>query len=287
MSSGVLYNEDIMDVLKRLPDGSVDMVFGDPDYNVGINYGGKDFTKPFDEYVDWYIGVMRESMRVLKDTGNCFMINYPKQNAHLRVKYLDDEYPLTHDYVWVYNTNIGVSPNKFTTAHRSILHTRKTKDNNFYKDNVSEPYKNPNDRRIKEYVRRTGSTGRMPYSWFEYNQVKNVSREKTDHPCQIPKELSRMLICSCTKEGDTVLILFAGSGAEIDVCKDCDRNFISAEINEDYCRSITEKHNMWTGENYMDSPEFDEDILRAVKKGAEDQDRKMKEWGVEWGEIPK
>ncbi len=35
--------------------------------------------KTFDEYIDWYIDLTRESLRVLKDTGNMFLVNYPKQ----------------------------------------------------------------------------------------------------------------------------------------------------------------------------------------------------------------
>ena len=77
-------NDDVLNVLKQLPDGSIDMVYGDPDYNVGVKYGDKSYTKNFDEYIEWYIKLARESLRVLKDTGNMFFINYPKQNAYLR-----------------------------------------------------------------------------------------------------------------------------------------------------------------------------------------------------------
>ena len=38
------------------------------------------------------------------------MLNYPQQNAHLRVKYLDLYSPNVHEYVWVYNTNVGHTP---------------------------------------------------------------------------------------------------------------------------------------------------------------------------------
>ena len=82
-----------MHVLKDLPNNSVDMIFGDPDYNVGIKYGNNSYTKNFDDYINWYIELTKESMRVLKNDGNLFMMNYPKQNAHLRVKYLDCVYP--------------------------------------------------------------------------------------------------------------------------------------------------------------------------------------------------
>ncbi len=240
MKKNRVHNGDIMDLLKELPANSVDMVFGDPDYNVGINYDGKRYTKNFEEYVEWYINLTNECMRVLKKQGNAFMINYPKQNAHLRVKYLDIHYPLTTEYVWVYNTNVGHTPKRFTTAHRSILHIRPSKDNKFFKTQVAQPYKNPTDRRIKNNIK-NGSKGRMPYSWFEFNLVKNVSKEKTLHACQIPQDLSELLIKSCTKKNDTVLILFAGSGAELEVCKNLERNFLSAEMHKKYYKMIQER----------------------------------------------
>ena len=231
---------DIMDLLKKLPDKSVDMVFGDPDYNVGLRYGDKKYTKSFDEYINWYIELTKESMRVLKDDGNLFMMNYPKQNAHLRVKYLDNAYPLIYEYVWAYNTNVGHSPNRFTTAHRTILHVLKTKHNKFYKNNVALPYKNPTDRRIRQNLK-NGSKGRMPYSWFYFDLVKNVSKEKTFHACQIPQKLTEMLIKTCTMPHDIVLILFGGSGSELEVCKLLNRQYISAEIDPKYYEIIADR----------------------------------------------
>jgi len=232
--------KDIMELLKKLPDRCVDMVYGDPDYNVGIKYGDKTYARNFSEYIEWYVELAKESLRVLKDTGNMFLINYPKQNAHLRVKYLDNACYEVLDYVWVYNTNVGHSPKRFTTAHRSILHCRKTKDNKFYKDSIAVPYKNPTDRRILQNLA-NGSKGRMPYSWFYFDLVKNVSKEKTFHACQIPQKLSEMLIKSCTMEGDSVLILFGGSGSEICLCKELKRNFISAEVDAKYHKMIMDR----------------------------------------------
>jgi len=233
-------NDDVLNVLKQLPDGSIDMVYGDPDYNVGVKYGDKSYTKNFDEYIVWYIKLARESLRVLKDTGNMFFINYPKQNAYLRVTYLDQACYEVLDYVWVYNTNVGHSPYRFTTAHRSILHCRKTSHNKFYKDNVAVPYKNPTDKRILQNLA-NGSKGRMPYDWLYYDLVKNVSKEKTFHACQIPQKLSEMLIQSCTMPKDVVLILFGGSGSEIEVCKNLDRQYISAEIDKKYYDIIIDR----------------------------------------------
>jgi DNA modification methylase len=200
-----VFQRDIMSLLKELPDKCVDMVYGDPDYNVGIKYGDKSYTKNFDEYIEWYVELARESLRVLKDTGNMFFINYPKQNAYLRVKYLDGACYEVSDYAWVYNTNVGHSPKRFTTAHRSILHCRKTARNSFYKENVAVPYKNPTDKRILQNLA-NGSKGRMPYDWLYFDLVKNVSKEKTFHACQIPQKLAETLMLSCTMPKDVVLI---------------------------------------------------------------------------------
>ncbi len=235
-----IYEGDVFNLLDELESNSIDMIFGDPDYNVGINYAGKKYTKNFDEYIDWYIKLTQKSMRVLKKDGNLFMMNYPKQNAHLRVIFLDKLYDHISEYVWVYNTNIGHSVKRFTTAHRSILHIRKSKANKFYKNQVAQPYKNPTDKRIQRNLA-NGSTGRMPYSWFEFNLVKNVSKEKTMHACQIPQRLFELLLKASTKKNDKVLILFGGSGAELEVCKNNERNFITAELHPKYIKLIKER----------------------------------------------
>jgi site-specific DNA-methyltransferase (adenine-specific) len=235
-----VFNQDVIETLKQLPDNCLDVVYGDPDYNVGINYAGKNYTQKWNDYIDWYIELTKESMRVLKPTGSLFMMNYPKQNAYLRVKYLDENAFDVQDYVWVYNTNVGHSPRRFTTAHRSILHATKSKDNNFYKDNVAVPYQNPTDKRIKQRMAE-GHLGRMPYSWFYFDLVKNVSKDKTFHSCQIPLGLVEMLIKSCTQQNDDVFILFGGSGSEIVLCKELKRNFISCELHPEYYEMIQDR----------------------------------------------
>ncbi len=235
-----VFNEDILQVLKRLPDDSIDTIYGDPDYNVGINYAGKNYTQKWDTYIKWYIELTKECMRVLKPTGNLFMLNYPKQNAWLRVKYLDDAAYAVHDYVWIYNTNVGHSKKKFTTAHRSILHAAKTKDNRFFKEHVVQPYKNPTDKRIRQRIA-DGHKGRMPYSWFYFDLVKNVSKDKTFHAAQIPLPLVEMLIKASPEKNDDVFILFGGSGSEIVLCRQLERNFISCEIHPEYYQMILDR----------------------------------------------
>ena len=265
MKVNKIYNEDVIKVLKSLPDNSIEMIYGDPDYNVGINYAGKKYTQKWNEYIDWYIELTKECMRVLKKDGNLFMMNYPKQNANLRVKYLDDNSFDVQDYIWVYNTNVGHTPKRLTTAHRSILHATKSKDNNFYKENIAVPYQNPTDKRIQERIK-NGHLGRMPYSWFYYDLVKNVSKDKTFHSCQIPLNLVEMLIKSSTKEGDTCFILFGGSGSELVLCDKLKRNFISCEIHKPYYDMILSR---FKNDGIIESKykiENKENILKNLKK---------------------
>lgn len=235
-----VFNEDVIDLLRRLPNNSVDCIYADPDYNVGIKYNDKSYTKKFEEYIEWCISWSEESRRVLKEDGNFFIINYPKNNAYLRTRYLDRAFFDVNEYVWIYRTNIGHSPRRFTTAHRSILHCTKSKQNRFYKKNVAQPYENPTDRRIRKIVSKGGS-GRMPYSWQYYDLVKNVGMTKTFHSCQIPEDLSATLIKASTVPNDVVLILFGGSGSEICQCVSLNRRYISAEIDAKYYRLIKER----------------------------------------------
>lgn len=265
MELNKLYNSDVMEILKQTPDDSIDMVWGDPDYNVGIDYDGASYKQKWDDYINWYCNLTKECMRVLKPTGNLFMMNYPKQNAYLRVKCLDEIAFDVQDYVWVYNTLTGTTPRRFTTAHRSILHATKSKDNNFYREQVAVPFQNLNDKRIQAKIE-NGRTGRMPYSWFYFDTVRNVCKEKTFHPCQLPSSLVEMFIKASTKEGDVVFDLFGGSGGEIILCEKLKRKWISCELHKPYFDmiqdrlanegAISDEYKLYTRQEGVYSPKF-------------------------------
>lgn len=243
-----VFPDKIEKLLVDLEDESVDCIFADPDYNVGVMYQGHSYSKRFATYIADCIGWAKECERVLKPDGNFFIVNYPKNNAHLRARYLDEAFFAVQEYVWVYHQNIGHSATRFTTAHRSILHCTKTKKNRFYPDAVAVPYQNPTDKRIRKLID-AGSRGRSPYSWLEnyepsegpwveINLVKNVSRAKSFHSCQIPETLTEMLFRATTRPGDTVLVLFGGAGSELVVAERLGLNWLTAEIVADYRRLI-------------------------------------------------
>jgi site-specific DNA-methyltransferase (adenine-specific) len=235
-----VYEGDVFDLLRMLPDYSVDMVFSDPDYNMGIRYNGRRYRKAWDDYIDWYIRLARESLRVLKDDGNAFFLNMPKQNAYLRVRYLDDACYDVHEYAWLYTTPLPSSPYRFRTAHRTILHARKQKRTRWYKHAVALPYRRHNDKGIQRALAE-GSSGRMPDDWFYFDVVTAGSREKTIHPCQVPRRLFELLLRASTQEGDLVLVLFGGAGSEVAVCHEMNRRWLTAEIDPVYADLIRKR----------------------------------------------
>ena len=226
-------------ISQELPDNSIDLVLADPDYNVGIDYHGESYTRPWDEYIEWYGDIITEFYRVMKPDGNMFIINYPRQNAYLRVKYLDALAHDIFDYVWVYYTSQGHASRRFSTAHRSILHVVKSDINKYYKEHVQLPYRNLEDKRIIKRMR--NGEGRNPYSWLKFNVVMNVSQEKTDHPCQIPQALNNLLIKATTVEGDLVFIPFGGGGGETISCKLLNRDYITCDIQQRYVDNINRR----------------------------------------------
>jgi DNA modification methylase len=110
---------------------------------------------------------------------------------------------------------------------------------------VTQPYKNPSDKRIKERIAR-GCTGAKLYDWWNINQVKNVSQEKTEHPCQMPLEVMENIIGILPYDA-TIVDPFMGSGttgvAVINMNKkqNANRNFIGYEIDEKYFNIAKER----------------------------------------------
>ena len=104
---------------------------------------------------------------------------------------------------------------------------------------VTQPYKNPNDKRIRKLIEK-GSTGSRIYDWWQVNQVKNVSREKTGHPCQMPLEVMTNII-GILPDDAVIIYPYAGSGTTLVAAERMGRESIGIEIDETYVDIITER----------------------------------------------
>lgn len=149
----------------------------------------------------------------------CVIIHYPEETINLLPKI----YGKCEQVVsWVYNSNTG-------KQHRLISWWGCKPDFRL----VRQPYKNLTDKRIKERIE-NGCEGSKLYDWWEINQVKNVSKEKTPHPCQIPEEIIKRIILTTVKEGQTIIDPFLGSGTTGKVAVELGYDFIGYEIDKSY-----------------------------------------------------
>ena len=233
MTSHELIIGDCVDEMKKLRKETIDLIITDPPFNIGKKYGGiyKD-NLSFTDYLDWCKIWLKECIRLLKKDGSLYLFNYPENNAYL-LSFLQEHMVFKRWMTWHYPTNIGHSKNNFTRSQHSILFCAKTKNNKFNKDCIAIPFRNPNDKRIKKLLD-NGSKGRTPYDVFHFNLVKNVSKDKTVHPCQIPIPLLMVFIKASSDEGDIVLDPFGGSFSTAVAAKMLKRNSIGIDINPEY-----------------------------------------------------
>lgn len=190
------------------------VIISDPPYNQKYHYSkyadnldAKEYTKLLR---DAFAGGGRRSV----------VIHYPEESINILPKAMQGEW-CEESVAWVYNSNTA-------KQHRQITWWNCKPD--FRK--VGQPYKNPTDKRIAKRIA-DGKMAKM-YDWWNINQVKNVSKKDNPHPCPIPYELAERIILLTTKEGDTVVDPFAGSGTVLLAAKNNKRNYIGFEIDESY-----------------------------------------------------
>lgn len=193
----------------------------DPPYNQNYHYNSYNDKLSMDSYIK-LLGHIKKP---------CVIIHYPEETINLLPKIFGQcEQVVT----WVYNSNTG---------KQSRLISWWGCKPDFSK--VTQPYKNPNDKRVKSLLEK-GRTGAKLYDWWEINQVKNVSKEKTEHPCQIPEEVIKRIILITAQKDDLIIDPFAGSGTTLKVAKDLGFKYIGYEIDENYINIIKNRLNKQT-----------------------------------------
>lgn len=208
-----LINDDclnvIYDISKKYDINKI-IIVTDPPFNINYKYNKYKDNLPEDDYY-----TMLE--KILKDFKSV-VIHYP-ENLY-KISFQIGKFP-TKIVSWVYNSNTS-------KQHRDIAFFDIKPDFN----KVKQPYKNLNDKRIKQRIAE-GKIGAKLYDWWNINQVKNVSKEKTKHPCQMPLEVMENII-GILPEEYIILDPFMGSGTTGVACKKLDRNFIGIEIDKEY-----------------------------------------------------
>lgn len=213
----------------ELPE-AIDCWIFDPPYNIG--YQGYDAKvndrQSWEDYTN-QMELCAAYMHLLTANGSLFMIHYPEATARLLPIFEKVGWKFKQWITWTYNSNIGHSKQKFTTASRTVLWMVKGDPYINIKATV-QPYKNPNDKRIKKLMA-NGSKGTNHYDWWNIQLRKNVGKGYRGWANQLPLELIERIIQTASPEGGWVADLMAGSGTTLEAA--AGRNVWLNDISEE------------------------------------------------------
>lgn len=248
---------DCREILKEIPDNSVDLIFTSPPYadQRQNTYGG---IKP-DEYVKWFSPASSELYRVLKESGTFVLNIKEKVVAGERSTYVMElilemkkqGWLWTEEFIWhKKNSYPGKWPNRFRDAWERLLQFNKSKKFAMYQEEVMVPMGDWAKNRLKnlsetDKIRDTSKVGsgfgKNISNWIDRDMAypTNVLHLATEcnnknHSAAFPEALPEWFIRLFTRPGDTVLDPFTGSGTTNFVAQRMDRNSIGIEIMPEY-----------------------------------------------------
>lgn len=223
---------DVLEVLKKIPDNSIDLAVTSPPYNLknstgngmkdgrGGKWSGAALMKgyshhhdnmPHDEYVDWQKACIRETMRTLKEDG-AFFYNHKwrVQNGLLQDRHdIVEGFPVRQIIIWRRKGGINFNPGYFLPTYEVIYVIAKKK------------------------FQLTPKANAIGDVW-EFTQDMN-----NPHPAPFPVALIQRIISSTNAK--TVLDPFMGSGTTAIATKSLDRDYIGIEISPEYCKMAEER----------------------------------------------
>lgn len=201
------------------------VVVTDPPFNVGYHYDVCKDSMTDDEYYGWLCDNSEKTGGGRGILTHCpsVVIHYPEKlyGIAMRLGRIPERV-----ISWCYNSN---TPRQ----HRDIAYFGIAPN----LEGLGE-YKNQNDRRVRKLM----EEGRKPvgYDWLYCDQIKNVSREKTGHPCQMPLSVMLYVVSSLPKDA-VIVEPFAGSGTTCLAAKRTGRHYVGFEISGNYCEAANRR----------------------------------------------
>lgn len=234
-----LIHGDCLEVMKDMPDKSVDMVFADPPFNVGKPYGGSKNNDLRDDYYDWCNNWITRCWRIIKPTGSFYLMTLDK--------HLEKLFPMMSVGKFVNlikwrNVAANHSKRQYWISTQPILFYGKTDEYIFNTYGETRKIKREN-LRWGGYT--TGPKGTLLDYWddipFVYagsirhkEAIMEGNTNRKAHPCQMPTGLPVRTILFSTNEGDTILDPFMGSGTTLVACARLGRKGIGIELDKGY-----------------------------------------------------
>ena len=259
-----IFHGDSAEVLKALPDNTIDLIVTSPPYadQRKSTYGGV----TTDQYVEWFLPISAQLLRILKPTGT-FILNIKEKVVNgerstyvmeLILAMRKQGWLWTEEFIWhKKNSYPGKWPNRFRDAWERLLQFNKSKKFAMYQEEVMVPMGNWAKSRLKNLSEtdkcrdnsKVGSGfGKNISNWIGRDKAypTNVLHLATEcnnkkHSAAFPEELPQWFIKLFTQEGDTVLDPFAGSGTTLFVAERMSRNAIGVELMDEYYQMIKEQ----------------------------------------------
>lgn len=249
-----LINQDCIKGLKSLADGTVDLVFADPPFNIGYEYDSYDDRKSKADYLAWTKRWGGEVGRVLKKSGSFWLAIGDDYAAELKVLFQDQLGLHCRGWViWYYTFGVNCT-RKFSRSHTHLFH--------FVKDPAQFTFNGdairvPSARQLVYADSRANSSGRLPDdtwilrpqdiprsfdpiedTWFLPRVCGTFKERAGFHGCQMPERLLERIIKVSSNPGELVMDPFAGSGSTLVVAKKLCRNCLGFELSKNYAAQI-------------------------------------------------
>ncbi|PAT01057.1 site-specific DNA-methyltransferase [Candidatus Izimaplasma bacterium ZiA1] len=245
-----LYNGDCFDLLKTIPDDSIDLVITSPPYAMNRSY--EKASDDVNTFIDQHKLLLPEVNRVLKKGGSiCWQVGYFVENkvivpldVHIFniIESLninldkEDKFYLRNRVIWSFGHGLN-SKLRLSGRHETILWYTKGNEYDFNLDEIRVPQKYPGKTHYKGPKKGELSgnpLGKNPTDVWDIPNVKANHVEKTVHPCQFPIAIPQRLIKALTNKGDTVLDPFNGVGSTGVATIIEGRKYVGAEIDKEY-----------------------------------------------------
>lgn len=226
-----VYDVDCRELLKHIPDQSVDLIIADPPYY--CMKGEFDFAFPsVQEYLDWCVSWVAECYRVLKPTGAFYCWCSGLMLDKIAV-YVLDRYDWIRRNLIVWNYATGRPEKAAYRYETEFLWFYSNPQHLLNHDSIRIPYSSG-----AEKDKRKNPKGKTCGNVWEFPRIMPNYKEFAGHPTQKPEKLAERMILASSQLGDLVLVPFAGSGSEIVPCVQNGRDFLATEINSTYVQQM-------------------------------------------------
>lgn len=228
---------DCLDIMRQIPDGSIDLIFADPPFNAGKDYGDFDDSKEVEDYYSWLLVRLEEMVRILRVGGALWLMNSPTHIGFCQVSL--DELGLTfrNMVVWAY---AGPTPAKghLPKTWRPILFYSKGKLNCFHQERVelerATLYYNPTKAETRPVHDLWPDIPKLVGGYLAPPELLETLDGKFAHPTQMPERIAERIILLTSDEGDLVFDPFAGTGTIAVVAKRLGRSYIVCDISKKF-----------------------------------------------------